>query len=146
MIHQAGDRLGPFLPTGFRQPVGCVGLDEFGDGNALATDEEFGGGVVCFVEGGDAGEGFLAAAALNLDGDQGVTALEHEIDFQVSLAPIGDLDASADCVSLDLLRTLSNLWGFAEKAGNIRIGTTTILGLQRSVGSASCWPSLNRHN
>jgi len=46
MMHQAGGRLGPFLPNGFKQPVGCGGLEEFGDGNALATDEEFGGWVV----------------------------------------------------------------------------------------------------
>ena len=40
----------------FSEPVGCGGLEEFGDGDALAADEEFGGWVVGFVEGGNAGE------------------------------------------------------------------------------------------
>ena len=146
MMHQAAGRLGPFLPNRFRQPVGRGGLEVFGNGNTLAADEEFGGWVVRFVEGGDAGEGFLAAAAFDLDGDQGVTSLEHEIDFQVLLAPIADLDAGADCASLDLLRTLSNLWRFAEKAGNFWNGMTTTLGIRRSVELASCWQSWNRRD
>ena len=107
-----------FLPAGFREPVGCGGLEKFGDGNALATDEEFGGGVVCFVEGGNAGESFPAAAAFNLDGDQGVAALEHEIDFQVSLAPIADLDAGADG-GVDEVRTDR---GFDETSPSIAVG------------------------
>jgi len=57
--------------------VGSRGLEEFGDGDALAADEEFGGWVVGFVEGGDAGQGLLAAATLDLDGDEGVAALEE---------------------------------------------------------------------
>lgn len=96
-MHRVGGGLGRFLPNGFSQPVGCRSLEKFGDGNALAADEEFGGGVVCFVGSCVAGESLPAAAAFYLDGDQGVTSLEHEIDFQVSLAPIGDLDAGADC-------------------------------------------------
>ena len=50
--------------------MGCRGLEEFGDGDALAADEEFGGGVMGLIEGGDAGEGWLAAAAFDLDGDE----------------------------------------------------------------------------
>jgi hypothetical protein len=38
--------------------VGGGGLEELGDGDALAADEEFGSGVVGFVKGGDAGEEF----------------------------------------------------------------------------------------
>jgi hypothetical protein len=47
-------------------------------------------GLVGSVEGVDArqGQGFLAATALDFDGDQGVAALEHEIDLQISFAPI----------------------------------------------------------
>ncbi len=33
-------------------------MEELGDGDALAADEEFGGGVVGFVKGGDVGEEF----------------------------------------------------------------------------------------
>jgi hypothetical protein len=39
-------------------PVGGGGLEELGDGDALAADEEFGSGVVGFVKGGDVGEVF----------------------------------------------------------------------------------------
>ena len=56
--------------------MGRGGLEEFGDGDSLATDEEFGGGAVGFVEGGDAGQGFVAATALDFDGNQGVATLE----------------------------------------------------------------------
>ena len=45
-------------------------MEELGDGDALAADEEFSGGVVGFVKGGDAGEGLLAATAFDLDGDE----------------------------------------------------------------------------
>ena len=63
------------------EPVGGGGLEEIGDGNALAADEEFAGGVVGFVEGGDAGEGLFSTAAFDFDGDECIAALEHEIDF-----------------------------------------------------------------
>ena len=79
----------------FRKPVGGGGLEEFGDGDTLAADEELGGGMVGFVEGGDAGQGFLATSAFDLDGDKGVAALEHEVHLQIPLAPVGDLDAGA---------------------------------------------------
>ena len=36
--------------------MGRGGLEEFGDGNALATDELLGRGVMGFTEGGDAGK------------------------------------------------------------------------------------------
>ncbi len=52
---------------GCSQPVGGGGLEEIGDGDALSADEEFGGRVVDFIEGGDAGEGLLASATLDLD-------------------------------------------------------------------------------
>ena len=38
--------------------MGRGGLEELGDGDALAADEEFGSGVVGFVKGGDAEEEF----------------------------------------------------------------------------------------
>jgi len=82
--------------SGVGEPVGCGGLEEFGDGDALAADEEFGRWLMGFVEGGDAGKRLLAPAAFDLDGDEGVAALEDEIDFEVALAPIGDLDSGAD--------------------------------------------------
>ncbi len=47
--------------------MGGGGLEEIGDGDALSADEEFGGRVVDFIEGGDAGEGLLASATLDLD-------------------------------------------------------------------------------
>ena len=71
-------------------------MEEFGDGDALAADEELAGGVVGLVEDGDAGKGLLATATFDFDGDEGVAALEHEIDFQVSLPPVGDGDSGAD--------------------------------------------------
>jgi len=40
------------------------GLEEFGDGDALAAAEELGGWVVGFVEGGDAWQGLLAGPLL----------------------------------------------------------------------------------
>jgi hypothetical protein len=40
------------------KPVGCWSLEKFGDGDALAADEELGAGMVGFIEGGDAGEEF----------------------------------------------------------------------------------------
>ena len=87
------------------EPVGCGSEEELVDGDALAADEEFGRWVVSFVEGGDAGQRLLATAALDLDGDEGVATLEDEIDFEVALAPVGDLDSCAagrvDQVSAD---------------------------------------------
>lgn len=50
-------------------------MEEFGDGDALAADEELAGGVVGFVEGGDTGEGLLATTAFDLYGAQGISAL-----------------------------------------------------------------------
>ena len=73
---------------------GC--LEEFGDGNALAADEEFGGGLVGLVEGGDAGKGLFTAAAFDFDGNEGAAALNYEIDFLVLLAPVGYGDSRAD--------------------------------------------------
>ena len=61
---------------GCSQPVGGGGLEEIGDGDAWSVDEEFGGRVAGFIEGGDAGEGLLASATFDLDGDQRVAALE----------------------------------------------------------------------
>ena len=71
--------------------MGSGGLEEFGDRDALATDEEFGGGMVGFVEGGDAGQGFLSSSAFYLDGDKGVAALQHKVHLQIPLAPVSAL-------------------------------------------------------
>jgi hypothetical protein len=76
--------------------MGSRSLEEFGDGDTLAADEELAGRVVGFIEGGDAGERLFATAAFDFDGVEEVAALEHEIDFQVPLPPVGDGDSGAD--------------------------------------------------
>jgi len=55
---------------GCSQPVGGGVLEEIGDGHAWSVDEEFGGREVGVIEGGDPGEGLLASATFDLDGDQ----------------------------------------------------------------------------
>ena len=102
----------------FRKPVGGGGLEEFGDGDTLAADEELGGGMVGFVEGGDAGQGFLATSAFDLDGDKGVAALEHEVHLQIPLAPVGDLDAGAHG-GVDEVRANG---GFRQSTPGVAIG------------------------
>ena len=67
---------------GCSQPVGGGGLEEIGDGDALSVDAEFGGRGAGFIEGGDPGEGLLASATFDLDGDQRVDAREDGVDFQ----------------------------------------------------------------
>jgi hypothetical protein len=57
-------------------------LEEIGDGDAWSVDEEFGGREVGVIEGGDPGEGLLASATFDLNGDQRVAAVEDGIDFQ----------------------------------------------------------------
>jgi len=104
------------------KPVGGGCLEEFGYGDTLAADQELGGGMVGFIEGGDAGEGLFAAAAFDFDGDEGVAALEHEIDFLVLLAPVGDGDSGADG-GVDEVGTDG---GFDQASPGIAIGAPCI--------------------
>ena len=78
--------------------------------------------MVDFIEGGDAGEGLFATTAFDLDGDEGVAALENEIDFQVSLPPVGDGDSGSDG-GVDEMGTDG---GFDQASPGIAIGAEGI--------------------
>lgn len=47
-------------------------MEEFGDGDALAAAEELAGGVVGFIEGGDAREGLFAVDGFDLNAGGGL--------------------------------------------------------------------------
>lgn len=95
------------------------GLEEFGDGNSLATDEELGGGMMGFVEGGDARQSLLATAAFDFNRDEGVAALNYEIHFEIPFAPIANMDSGAH----GGVDEMGSDGGFGQAAPGIAIGT-----------------------